>query len=61
MDLADFYREMEARDIHVSSPSGEMTVTLQDVAVLLGLHIDDLPVTGTITRIGLRSVRDCWV
>ena len=41
---------MEARDIHISSPSAEMIVTLQDMAVLLGLRVDGSPITGTNDR-----------
>ena len=36
---------MAARDTHISCASGEMTITLQDVAIILGLRIDDLEVT----------------
>ncbi|KAK9289288.1 hypothetical protein L1049_017764 [Liquidambar formosana] len=37
---------METIDTHFHLPVGEMTVTLQDVALLLGLHIDGEPFTG---------------
>ena len=40
---------------------GELTVTLQDVVVLLGLRIDGPAVTGSDDRYWPRSVRDCWV
>ena len=43
-------RQIEARDIHGLSPSAEMTITLQDVVVLLGLRIDVPPVTGIDDR-----------
>ena len=40
---------------------GEMTVTLQDVTVLLSLRIDGPSFTETDEReIGLWSVTDCW-
>ena len=35
----------ETHTFHV--PVGEMTITLQDVAIILGLHIDGPAVTGT--------------
>ena len=35
----------ETHTFHV--PVGEMTITLQDVAIILGLHIDGPVVTGT--------------
>ena len=42
---------MEAWDIHVALPSGgDVTITLKDVAVLLGLSIDDPRITGTDDR-----------
>ena len=43
-------RHMEARDIYISSPSRGMTVTLQDMVVLLELHIDGPRVTRTDDR-----------
>ena len=36
---------LETHMFHV--PVGEMTITLQDVAIILGLHIDEPAVTGT--------------
>ena len=36
----------------------EMTITLQDGAVLLSLHIDGPVVTGQMTEIECSSVRD---
>ena len=33
-------------------PCGEMTVTLQDVAMILGLPLDGLPVTGIVQSDG---------
>ena len=51
MSLIDgFDREVEAGDIHISSPSGDMTSTLHDVAVLLGLRINNPVVTGSDDR-----------
>lgn len=41
-------------------PSGEMTVTLQDVGMILGLPIDGLPVIGNINSVGWRGrVGEC--
>ena len=49
--LAAYYlsrRKMAARDTHTFHvPVGEMTITLQDVAIILGLCIDGPAVTGT--------------
>ena len=48
--LATYYlsrREMAARDTHIHVLAGEMTITLQDVAIILGLRIDGPAVTGT--------------
>ena len=36
---------LETHTFHL--PIGEMTITLQDVAVILGLRIHGLPITGT--------------
>jgi hypothetical protein len=34
---------------------GETTVTLQDVAMILGLHIDGSPICGTVTPDGCKD------
>jgi hypothetical protein len=36
-------------------PCGETTVTLQDVAMILGLPIDGAPVSGTVSPAGWRD------
>jgi hypothetical protein len=36
-------------------PCGETTVTLQDVAMILGLPIDGAPVSGTVSLAGWRD------
>ena len=48
--LVDRWRP-ETHSFHL--PCGEMTVTLQDVAMILGLPIRGLPVTGNIVAAGI--------
>ena len=45
-----FDRRVKAQDIHILSACGEMTITLQDVVVLLDFRIDDPEVTGSDDR-----------
>jgi hypothetical protein len=44
---------LETHTFHL--PCGEITVTLQDVTMILGLPIDDAPVSGTVSQIGWRD------
>jgi hypothetical protein len=52
MALVDQWRP-ETHTFHLSS--GEITVMLQDVAIILGLPIDGTPVCGMVSSIGWRD------
>ncbi|KAG9442219.1 hypothetical protein H6P81_018073 [Aristolochia fimbriata] len=45
-------REMEKREEHLHMANGEMTITLEDVAFLLGLRVDNFVVIGSTRDIG---------
>jgi hypothetical protein len=52
MALVDRWRP-ETHTFHL--PCGEITVTLQDIAMILGLPIDGAPVSGTVSPAGWRD------
>jgi hypothetical protein len=52
MTLMDRWR-LETHMFHL--PSGEITVTLQDIAMILGLPIDGTPVCGMVSSAGWRD------
>lgn len=56
--LVDRWRP-ETHTFHL--PSGEMTVTLQDVAMILGLPIDGVAVSGDINSVGWRDRVGEWL
>jgi hypothetical protein len=51
--LVDRWRP-ETHTFHL--PCGELTVTLQDVAMILGLPVDGQPVCGNVQPIGWRDM-----
>jgi hypothetical protein len=56
--LVDRWRP-ETHTFHL--PCGEMTITLEDVAMLFGLRIDGQAVTGTINPVGWRDMVEALV
>jgi hypothetical protein len=52
MTLVDWWRS-ETHTFHL--PSGKIMVTLQDVAMILGLPTDGTPICGMVSSAGLRD------